>query len=144
MFQGPAWKTAAIGLAALAVGGGAGAGLGQAGVYGPTQTETVVETRTEYSTETKTVRRVRTVTETVTEPRGELRPGDEGGGSLYDEDGDECHDSYVGECLDPASYDYDCGSGSGDGPDYTSGPVDVVGYDEYDLDRNGDGIACDF
>ena len=53
-----------------------------------------------------------------------------------------CHPDYDGACLDPSSYDYDCDGGSGDGPDYT-GEVRVVGDDPYDLDRDGDGIACD-
>jgi hypothetical protein len=53
-----------------------------------------------------------------------------------------CHPDYEGACLDPNSYDYDCEGGSGDGPDYT-GTVRSVGSDPYDLDRDGDGIACD-
>jgi hypothetical protein len=53
-----------------------------------------------------------------------------------------CHPNYAGACLDPNSYDYDCEGGSGDGPDYT-GTVRVVGDDPFDLDRDGDGIACD-
>ena len=32
--------------------------------------------------------------------------------------------------------------GSGDGPEYT-GPVQVVGPDDYDLDSDGDGSACE-
>jgi hypothetical protein len=53
-----------------------------------------------------------------------------------------CNTNYSGACLKPDSADYDCDGGSGDGPDYT-GLVQVVGTDEYDLDRDGDGIACD-
>jgi hypothetical protein len=53
----------------------------------------------------------------------------------------ECHPSYSG-CLDPSSPDYDCEGGSGNGPDYTS-TVEVIGYDEYGLDDDGDGIGCD-
>src|SRR4051812_571610 len=45
-------------------------------------------------------------------------------------------------CLDPNASDYDCSGGSGDGPRYT-GEVRVVGDDRYDLDRDGDGIACE-
>jgi PASTA domain len=45
-------------------------------------------------------------------------------------------------CLPPA-YDYDCRGGSGDGPKYT-GPVRVTGSDPYDLDRDGDGKACEW
>jgi hypothetical protein len=54
-----------------------------------------------------------------------------------------CDPSYEGECLDPDSYDYDCEGGTGDGPDYT-GPVRVVGDDHYGLDRDGNGVACDW
>lgn len=54
----------------------------------------------------------------------------------------ECDPNYSG-CLDPNSYDYDCASGSGDGPDYT-GTVEVLGYDEYGLDDDGDGIGCEY
>ena len=45
-------------------------------------------------------------------------------------------------CLSPAS-DYDCRGGSGNGPKY-SGPVRVTGPDPYDLDRDGDGKACEW
>jgi hypothetical protein len=45
-------------------------------------------------------------------------------------------------CLLPAS-DYDCRGGSGNGPEYT-GPVRVTGSDLYDLDRDGDGKACEW
>jgi hypothetical protein len=54
----------------------------------------------------------------------------------------DCDPNYEGACLKPNSADYDCEGGSGDGPDYT-GTVEVVGDDVYDLDRDGDGIACD-
>ena len=53
----------------------------------------------------------------------------------------ECDSNYSG-CLDPNSPDYDCEGGEGDGPDYT-GTVEVRGYDQFDLDRDGDGIGCD-
>jgi hypothetical protein len=45
-------------------------------------------------------------------------------------------------CLSPAS-DYDCAGGSGDGPEYAVGPITVTGSDPYDLDSEGDGIACE-
>jgi hypothetical protein len=54
----------------------------------------------------------------------------------------DCHASYQGACLDPNASDYDCAGGSGDGPEYT-GPVQVVGSDDFDLDRDGDGVACE-
>jgi hypothetical protein len=43
----------------------------------------------------------------------------------------------------PIDSDVDCAGGSGNGPSYVSGPVQVIGPDVYDLDRDGDGIACD-
>lgn len=52
-----------------------------------------------------------------------------------------CHPSYSG-CLDPYASDYDCAGGSGNGPRYT-GRVQVVGHDEFDLDRDGNGWGCD-
>lgn len=52
-----------------------------------------------------------------------------------------CDPSYAGACLDAAAADYDCAGGSGDGPEYT-GEVRVVGEDDFDLDRNGDRVAC--
>jgi len=45
-------------------------------------------------------------------------------------------------CLPPAS-DYDCAGGSGDGPEYVSGPVYVSGSDPYGLDSDGDGVGCE-
>ncbi len=45
-------------------------------------------------------------------------------------------------CLPPGP-DVDCAGGSGNGPRYVSGPVTVTGSDPYDLDRDGDGIACE-
>lgn len=53
-----------------------------------------------------------------------------------------CHASYEGECV-PITSDADCASGSGNGPAYVQGPVRVVGPDEYGLDRDGDGVACE-
>jgi hypothetical protein len=45
-------------------------------------------------------------------------------------------------CLAPAS-DYDCAGGSGDGPKYAYGPIYITGSDPYDLDSDGDGVACE-
>jgi endonuclease YncB( thermonuclease family) len=52
-----------------------------------------------------------------------------------------CHPSYEGACLQ-IGVDYDCAGGSGNGPLYT-GKVRVVGWDEYKLDRDGDGWGCE-
>lgn len=67
--------------------------------------------------------------------RFQYRPAGSSGSS-------ECDPNYEGACLDPDSPDYDCAGGSGNGPDYT-GPVRVVGDDHFDLDRDGDGEACE-
>lgn len=53
-----------------------------------------------------------------------------------------CHPSYEGACLDPGASDYDCAGGPGDGPRY-SGEVRVIGFDEYGLDGDGNGIGCE-
>jgi micrococcal nuclease len=53
-----------------------------------------------------------------------------------------CHPSYTGACLLIGAGDYDCAGGSGNGPNYT-GPVRVVGYDEFGLDGDGDGYGCE-
>jgi hypothetical protein len=65
--------------------------------------------------------------------QAEPAPVDAGGG---------CDSNYEGQCV-PIDSDVDCAGGSGNGPSYVSGPVYVVGSDVYDLDRDGDGIACD-
>jgi hypothetical protein len=54
-----------------------------------------------------------------------------------------CHASYQGGCLGVGIGDYDCAGGSGDGPNYITGPIYIVGYDEYGLDRDGNGVACE-
>lgn len=55
---------------------------------------------------------------------------------------DGCDPNYEGACV-PIAPDVDCAGGSGNGPGYVDGPVWIVGSDIYDLDRDGDGIACD-
>ncbi|WP_224816952.1 excalibur calcium-binding domain-containing protein [Hasllibacter sp. MH4015] len=54
-----------------------------------------------------------------------------------------CHPSYAGVCISPSGGDVDCAGGNGNGPRYVQGPVRVVGPDEYRLDRDGDGVACE-
>ncbi|NIJ04806.1 G5 domain-containing protein [Frigoribacterium faeni] len=53
-----------------------------------------------------------------------------------------CDSNYAGACV-PVASDVDCAGGSGNGPAYVQGPVTIVGSDVYDLDRDGDGVACD-
>jgi endonuclease YncB( thermonuclease family) len=45
-------------------------------------------------------------------------------------------------CLPPGA-DVDCADGSGNGPRYVEGPVDVRGDDPYGLDNDGDGVGCE-
>lgn len=52
-----------------------------------------------------------------------------------------CHPDYSG-CLKINAGDYDCASGSGNGPNYT-GAVEVYGSDPFDLDRDNDGWGCE-
>lgn len=52
-----------------------------------------------------------------------------------------CDPNYTG-CV-PIDSDVDCAGGKGNGPSYVAGPVRVIGVDIYDLDRDGDGIACE-
>lgn len=53
-----------------------------------------------------------------------------------------CDSNYADVCV-PFASDVDCAGGSGNGPAYVDGPLRIVGSDVYDLDRDGDGIACD-
>lgn len=52
-----------------------------------------------------------------------------------------CDPNYSG-CV-PIASDVDCAGGRGNGPAYVRGPVRVIGTDIYELDRDGDGIACE-
>ncbi len=54
----------------------------------------------------------------------------------------DCDPNYEDACV-PVASDVDCAGGSGNGPEYVSGPVYVVGVDIYKLDRDGDGVACE-
>lgn len=53
-----------------------------------------------------------------------------------------CDPNYSGACV-PIASDVDCGGGSGNGPEYIYGVVQVVGSDIYGLDRDGDGMGCE-
>ena len=52
-----------------------------------------------------------------------------------------CDPNYSG-CV-PIASDVDCAGGSGNGPAYVSGPVQVIGRDIYGLDADHDGIGCE-
>lgn len=53
----------------------------------------------------------------------------------------ECDPNYT-SCVPIDPDDVDCAGGSGNGPSYFNGTATVIGIDIYDLDRDGDGIAC--
>ncbi|WP_344178314.1 G5 domain-containing protein [Kribbella lupini] len=53
-----------------------------------------------------------------------------------------CDPNYSGACV-PIASDVDCSSGSGNGPAYVVGPVQVIGRDIYGLDGNNDGVGCE-
>ena len=55
--------------------------------------------------------------------------------------GNSCDPNYSG-CV-PIDSDVDCEGGSGNGPSYTAGPVDVIGTDIYGLDHDADGVGCE-
>jgi hypothetical protein len=52
-----------------------------------------------------------------------------------------CDPNYSG-CV-PIASDVDCAGGSGNGPAYVSGPIQVIGRDIYGLDADHDGLACE-
>jgi hypothetical protein len=58
-----------------------------------------------------------------------------------EDNGGNCTPGYE-PCV-PVASDVDCAGGSGNGPAYVDGPIRVTGSDPYDLDRDGDGTACD-
>jgi hypothetical protein len=69
----------------------------------------------------------------------EAATGSDGsGGSTHS----RCDPSYRGACLDPEAADYYCAGGGGNTPKYT-GAVEVVGDDQYGLDRDGNGYGCE-
>lgn len=52
-----------------------------------------------------------------------------------------CNSNYSG-CV-PIASDVDCQGGSGNGPAYVKGPVQVTGTDVYGLDSDNDGTGCE-
>ncbi|WP_432943147.1 G5 domain-containing protein [Kribbella sp. CA-253562] len=63
------------------------------------------------------------------------------GTKAVEETGGGCDSNYSG-CV-PIASDVDCAGGSGNGPEYVEGPVDVVGSDVYGLDADDDGVGCE-
>jgi hypothetical protein len=54
----------------------------------------------------------------------------------------KCDPNYSRACV-PIASDVDCAGGSGNGPAYVQGPVQVVGTDIYKLDADHDGVGCE-
>jgi hypothetical protein len=53
----------------------------------------------------------------------------------------DCDPNYD-PCV-PIASDVDCLGGSGNGPEYVAGPVQVIGADAYGLDADNDGVGCE-
>jgi hypothetical protein len=116
---------------------GAGSSSSAVPLAGSTVTVTATATTTVKVKVTKKPKPAPTTTVTVT-----VRPKSRSaGGKETQSRPRDCTPGYS-PCLAPAS-DYDCRGGSGNGPKYT-GPVRVAGSDPYDLDRDGDGKACEW
>lgn len=62
-------------------------------------------------------------------------------GTKKESSGGGCDPNYTG-CV-PIASDVDCEGGSGNGPAYVAGPVEVIGSDIYRLDADHDGIGCE-
>lgn len=75
------------------------------------------------------------------EPEPEPEPEDEPVALTEAPSDDGCDPNYSG-CV-PIDTDVDCAGGSGNGPSYADGPVDVIGEDIYDLDADDDGVGCE-
>ena len=61
--------------------------------------------------------------------------------SVKTDTGSRCDPNYSG-CV-PIASDVDCAGGNGNGPAYVRGTVKVIGTDIYNLDVDGDGLACE-
>jgi hypothetical protein len=114
---------------------GAGASSSAVPLAGSTVTVTATATTTVKVKVTKKPKPAPTTTVTV---RPKSRSA---GGKETQSRPSNCTRGYS-PCLAPAS-DYDCRGGSGNRPKHT-GPVRVTGSDPYDLDRDGDGKACEW
>ncbi len=54
-----------------------------------------------------------------------------------------CDPAYPDVCLKDGIGDYDCAGGSGNGPNYVTGPVRVLSPDPFGLDSDHDGVGCE-
>jgi hypothetical protein len=54
-----------------------------------------------------------------------------------------CDSAYPDVCLRDGIGDYDCSGGSGNGPNYVDGPIQVRAPDPFGLDADHDGVGCE-
>jgi hypothetical protein len=54
-----------------------------------------------------------------------------------------CDSAYPDGCLRDGIGDYDCAGGSGNGPNYVDGPIQVRAPDPFGLDADHDGVGCE-
>jgi len=54
-----------------------------------------------------------------------------------------CDSAYPDVCLRDGIGDYDCAGGSGNGPNYVDGPIQVRAPDPFGLDADHDGVGCE-
>ena len=109
--------------------------IGALGIVGPTATPTTTsEPRSTPIDTLDPCGLTRTCLETFEPSRG---------GSP--DDNDYWHPSY--ECCLPRGVDHDCANnpyGPDDGPEFVYEPIEVYDHpDEYDLDRDGNGVGCE-
>lgn len=67
-------------------------------------------------------------------------PDPEPASAPVEEDAGGCDENYT-PCV-PIASDVDCAGGSGNGPAYVEGPVQIIGSDPYGLDADADGVGC--
>ena len=99
----------------------------------PTTTSTTTTSTTTTTTSTTTSTTTTTTTTQPPPPPTEVQQ--------FIPTGPACDPNYTG-CV-PIDSDVDCAGGSGNGPSYVRGPVQVIGSDIYGLDRDKDGIGCE-
>ncbi|WP_459716275.1 hypothetical protein [Actinophytocola sp. KF-1] len=100
-----------------------------------TTTAATTTTATTATTTTTTTATTTTTTTTTTDGPTVAEPP-----PVADDPRSGCHPSYR-PCV-PIAEDVDC-EGTGDGPVHVVGPIEIVGPDEYRLDPNKDGLACE-
>lgn len=85
--------------------------------------------------------------EVCVEPEPQPAPTSQTAPEPEPSDGNNCHPSYTNVCIPIGASDYDCAGGSGNGPNYISGPIyvnhNVSDPDPHRLDRDKDGVGCE-